>query len=150
MIDSCIYLDTYILQQDMRVRMPKAILSNMGVEKGKTKFDIYLDSREHIPFRQKYGDASSDCPRAEKPERRCVLFVERYEKTKTRVEELHSIKNARQAQADAFGAFMFEVQELDAPADFDEKLWLTIIDTVTVHADGRMTFKFQGGTEIDA
>ena len=30
MIDSCIYLDTYILQQDMRVRMPKAILSNMG------------------------------------------------------------------------------------------------------------------------
>ena len=47
MIDSCIYLDTYILQQDMRVRMPKAILSNMCVEKGKTKFDIYLDSRDN-------------------------------------------------------------------------------------------------------
>ncbi len=47
MIDSCIYLDTYILQQDMRVRMPKAILSNMGAEKGKTKFDIYLDSRDN-------------------------------------------------------------------------------------------------------
>ena len=47
MIDSCIYLDTYILQQDMRVRMQKAILSNMGVEKGKTKFDIYLDSRDN-------------------------------------------------------------------------------------------------------
>lgn len=47
MIDSCIYLDTYILQQDMRVRMPKAILSNMGVEKGKTKFDIYFDSRDN-------------------------------------------------------------------------------------------------------
>lgn len=47
MTDSCIYLDTYVLQQDMRVRMPKAILSNMGVEKGKTKFDIYLDSREN-------------------------------------------------------------------------------------------------------
>ena len=38
MSDSCIYLDTYVLQQDMRVRMPKAILSNMGVEKGKTTF----------------------------------------------------------------------------------------------------------------
>ena len=47
MAESCIYLDTYVLQQDMRVRMPKAILSNMGVEKGKTKFDIYLDSRDH-------------------------------------------------------------------------------------------------------
>ena len=39
-----IYLDTYLLQQDMRIRLPKAVLSNMDVEKGKTKFDIYLDS----------------------------------------------------------------------------------------------------------
>ena len=45
---------------------------------------------------------------------------------------------------------MFEVQELDTTTEFDEKLWLTIIDTVTIHADGRMTFKFQGGTEIEA
>lgn len=47
MTDSCIYLDTYVLQQDMRVRMPKAILSNMGIERGKTKFDIYLDSKDN-------------------------------------------------------------------------------------------------------
>ena len=45
---------------------------------------------------------------------------------------------------------MFEVQELAALTEFDEKLWLTVIDTVTVHSDGRLTFKFQGGTEIDA
>ena len=44
---------------------------------------------------------------------------------------------------------MFEVQELEAITVFDKKLWLTVIDTVTVHADGRMTFKFQGGTEMD-
>lgn len=37
------YLDTYILQQDMRIRMPKSILSNLNVERGKTKFNIYLD-----------------------------------------------------------------------------------------------------------
>lgn len=36
------YLNTYLLQKDMRIRMPKAILSNMSVEKGTTKFDIYL------------------------------------------------------------------------------------------------------------
>lgn len=41
-----IYLDTYILQQDMRIRLPKAILSNLEVEKGKTLFDIYFDSEE--------------------------------------------------------------------------------------------------------
>ncbi len=58
MTDSCIYLDTYILQQDMRVRMPKAILSNMGVEKGKTKFDIYFDARDNsLVFRIHSGNS---------------------------------------------------------------------------------------------
>ena len=45
MSDPYVYLDTYVLQQDMRVRLPKAVLSNMEIEKGKTRFDIYLDSR---------------------------------------------------------------------------------------------------------
>ena len=76
-------------------------------------------------------------------------FVERYEKAKAQLEQLRATKAAREAQADAIGAFMFEVQELDTITDFDEKLWLKIIGTVTVHADGRMTFKFRGGTEID-
>ena len=72
-------------------------------------------------------------------------FVERYEKAKAQLEQLRATKAEREAQADAIGAFTFEVQELDTITDFDKKLWLTLIDTVTVHADGRMTFKFQGG-----
>lgn len=77
-------------------------------------------------------------------------FVERYEKAKEQLEQLRITKAEREAQAEAIGAFMFEVQELDALSEFDEKLWRSVIDTVTVHADGRLTFKFQGGTEIDA
>lgn len=38
-----IYLDTYVLQRDMRIRLPKSVLSNMNVEKGVSKFDIYFD-----------------------------------------------------------------------------------------------------------
>ena len=71
-----------------------------------------------------------------------------YEKAKARLEQLRTTKAAREAQTEAIGAFMFEVQELDALTEFDEKLWLTVIDTVTVHADGRMTFKFQGGKTL--
>ena len=44
---------------------------------------------------------------------------------------------------------MFEMQELDALTKLEEERWLVIIDTVTVRADGRMTFKFQGGSECD-
>ncbi len=39
-----IYLDTYVLQQDMRVRLPKSILTNLNAEKGTSKFDIYFDT----------------------------------------------------------------------------------------------------------
>jgi len=41
-----IYLDTYVLQQDMRIRLPKSVLSNLAVEKGISKFDIYFDKDE--------------------------------------------------------------------------------------------------------
>lgn len=43
MSDNLIYLDTYVLQQDMRVRMPKSILTNLHAEKGRTRFDVYFD-----------------------------------------------------------------------------------------------------------
>ncbi len=42
-----IYLDTYTLQQDMRLRLPKAILNNLAVKKGVTKFSIFLDSENN-------------------------------------------------------------------------------------------------------
>jgi hypothetical protein len=47
MNDNLIYLDTYVLQQDMRIRMPKCILENLGVEKGKTRFAIFLDREDN-------------------------------------------------------------------------------------------------------
>lgn len=42
--ENLIYLDTYVLQKDMRVRMPKCILENLNLEKGKSKFKIYYDT----------------------------------------------------------------------------------------------------------
>lgn len=47
MDNTAIYLDTYVLQQDMRIRLPKAILANIGAEKGISKFDIYLDTNSN-------------------------------------------------------------------------------------------------------
>ena len=45
MDNAVIYLDTYVLQQDMRIRLPKAILANLGAEKGISKFDVFLDTK---------------------------------------------------------------------------------------------------------
>lgn len=63
MVSHYIYLDTYVLQQDMRVRLPKAVLSNLDVKKGKTKFDIYLDPSDSslvLRVHQEGGGKSSN------------------------------------------------------------------------------------------
>ena len=38
-----IYLDDYILQKDMRVRLPKELIKNLQIYPGKTYFEIYFD-----------------------------------------------------------------------------------------------------------
>lgn len=40
------YLDTYVIQQDMRIRLPKSILANLNLQKGSSKFDFYLDAEK--------------------------------------------------------------------------------------------------------
>ena len=42
-----VFLKTYVLQQDMRIRMPKSIISNLGAEKGKTMLDIYFNADDN-------------------------------------------------------------------------------------------------------
>lgn len=41
-----IYLSTYILHKDNRIRLPKTIENNMGTVPGETFFDIYYDARK--------------------------------------------------------------------------------------------------------
>lgn len=42
-----IYLDSYILQKDNRIRLPKGIEANMEVVPGETYFDIFLDVKKN-------------------------------------------------------------------------------------------------------
>lgn len=37
------YLNSYTLQKDMRIRLPKAITSNLAIECGKTVLAVYVD-----------------------------------------------------------------------------------------------------------
>ena len=40
--ENYIFLNTYTLQQDMRIRLPKILEQNMDIVKGKTSFDIFM------------------------------------------------------------------------------------------------------------
>lgn len=47
MNDELIYLDSYVVQKDMRIRLPKSILTNMNVKKGKSMLDFYFDKNQN-------------------------------------------------------------------------------------------------------
>ena len=76
-------------------------------------------------------------------------LAERYETAKTKLEKLQAAKAQREAKAEDIGGFMFELAEHgESLTEFDDRLWLTVIDIVTVHRDGRLAFKFQTGHEM--
>ena len=60
-----VYLDTYVLQQDLRIRLPKSVLSNLYVEKGKTDFNIFYDS-ENKSLVLKVKEEGMDSKQAER------------------------------------------------------------------------------------
>ncbi|MGF3065800.1 AbrB/MazE/SpoVT family DNA-binding domain-containing protein [Facklamia sp. P12950] len=54
--EELIYLDTYVLQRDMRIRLPKSIIENLQATKGKTKFKIYCDAKNSQLILRKDAD----------------------------------------------------------------------------------------------
>ena len=77
-------------------------------------------------------------------------FVERYEKLQTKSLALQKQKEERLANRDLIGGFILELSKCkELLAEFDEKLWVAIIDKVTVFQDGRLMFVFKDRTEIE-
>ena len=56
---------------------------------------------------------------------------------------------AKLAKAKAIDRFTADLIERDAPVkEFDDRLWLTVLEYAEVHQDGSITFRFFSGTEI--
>ena len=77
-------------------------------------------------------------------------LVERYERIQKRLDDLTGTRATNNATADAIGAFMFELSERETPIDeFNDKLWTSVIDHLTVYPDTRILFTFKGGINIE-
>lgn len=44
MNDDLVFLDSVLLQQDMRIRLPKSLLVNINGVPGKTRLEIYFNA----------------------------------------------------------------------------------------------------------
>ena len=76
-------------------------------------------------------------------------LVKRYEAAKAKLAKLQDTKAQREGKAQDIGGFIFELAECgSAISEFDERLWLTVIDNVTLYRGGKIVFKFRTGHEI--
>lgn len=77
-------------------------------------------------------------------------YVERYEKAKAQYDEITDILDARAVKGRAIDRFLRDISgREELLAEFDEVLWLTVIDIVTVRKDGVLVFRFHDGREIE-
>ena len=75
-------------------------------------------------------------------------LTRQYEEKKAEYESLLERKKAMEATAMVFSSVLLRLTELkEIPIDFDEALWNTLVDYVTVYAEERIVFSFMDGTE---
>ena len=76
-------------------------------------------------------------------------YANRYDELQERCNKLLKKKERRLLQADKLNRFMLEIQELDElNLEFNESLWHTTVESVTVTADEFLIYKFRNGAEI--
>ena len=77
-------------------------------------------------------------------------YVARYDAAKAKLDALQKEKAQRLVKSDAIGGFMFELSEYtETISEFNEGLWLAVVEKATAYHDGRLVFTFQNGTEIE-
>ena len=81
-------------------------------------------------------------------EERYQSLVERYEKAKNRYDETIEQINDRTARGEQVSLFLRKLSGMDLIAEFDDDLWLSMVDFITVHDKENVTVTFKDGSEI--
>ena len=67
-----------------------------------------------------------------------------------RLAKLQSSVKERKQRADVISGFMFEIKERDGIIDeFDEELWTTLLESVTITREGKWLFKFKNERVVE-
>jgi len=77
-------------------------------------------------------------------------YLERYDQTKERIETLEKNRTDRIVKSKTIGYFIRCIRGTsELLTQYDEMLWNVIIGYITITSDGRMTFHFKNGMNID-
>ena len=78
-------------------------------------------------------------------------LVDRFDRTKERLEAVNHAIIERQARREQIERFLAELEKQDGLCtEFDERLWISLVDFVTVFSKEDVRFNFKDETEIRA
>ncbi len=73
----------------------------------------------------------------------------RYDKLKDQLDGLISEKESKLGQKKIMQTFINNLEESeDELADWNERIWMLMVESATVHRDSSITFELQNGQEI--
>ena len=79
-----------------------------------------------------------------------IALLQKYNEQKLKYNELVQERDSMKNTATVIGGILFELTELKTlPIEWNDRLWVTLIDCVTVYADERLEFSFRDGTKIN-
>jgi len=77
-------------------------------------------------------------------------LVSRYEKTVKKLKSVTAERDSRMQRDREFRIFIGTIEKQPLVLEqWDERLWISLLETATVHKDNRITFLFKNGTAID-
>ena len=83
-------------------------------------------------------------------EKRYNALCSRYETARKRLLEIEDIRLERRAKKTKIALFLEELEKQEnLVTEYDEELWYTTVDFVTVYEDGRLVFTFRDGNEVE-
>ncbi len=77
-------------------------------------------------------------------------YDSRYQELQARVDELEAAKRERQDRIKRFEIFIRALEKHHGElTEFDDSVWLAVIETVTVMPDGKLVFRFVNGMTVE-
>jgi len=83
-------------------------------------------------------------------ERKYTGYCDRYEAARKRLEEIGELRLERNAKRTKIAMFLERLENsAELVTEFDEELWYSTVDFVTVYEDMRLVFTFRDGQEVE-
>lgn len=141
------------------VKNKKEIISNHK-EMAKIIFDTSALEKEKIELEEELNivaEQVNDCinenarkvQNQDEYEIRYMSLVNRFNATKVRLDEIKQTIIEKQSKRDEVEDFINELEKQELQTSFDKNVWLSMVDYLTVHHDGKIEFTFLDGSKVE-